>query len=141
MSFKKDLFVFCLFVFGCAWSSFAVWASLVAANHGPVFAGISGPLVVASLVVGIGCRCVGFQSLQLREPLVVAHGPSCSTARGIFWTRDRTQCPLHWQSELVTVGITGATLTCSFLHSCGPTKNTVFFFFQPILISFPHVAP
>ena len=54
-------------------------------------------------------RCTG---LSLSRPLllrstssrragsvVVAHGPSCSTARGIFPDQGLSPCPLHWQAE------------------------------------------
>ena len=54
-------------------------------------------------------RCVG---LSLSRPLLlrstgsrragsvtVAHGPSCSTARGIFPDQGSNPCPLHWQAD------------------------------------------
>ena len=31
--------------------------------------------------------------------VVVAHGPSCSTARGIFPDQGSNPCPLHWQAD------------------------------------------
>ena len=31
--------------------------------------------------------------------VVVAHGPSCSAARGIFPDRGSNPCPLHWQAN------------------------------------------
>ncbi|KAJ8797144.1 hypothetical protein J1605_017372 [Eschrichtius robustus] len=31
--------------------------------------------------------------------VVVAHGPSCSTARGIFPDQGWNPCPLHWQAD------------------------------------------
>ena len=66
-----------------------------------------------SLVVASGghssSRCAG---LSLSRPLllrstgsrragsvVVAHGPSCSAACGIFPDQDSNPCPLHWQAE------------------------------------------
>ena len=66
-----------------------------------------------SLVVASGghssSRCVG---LSLSRPLllwsigsrragsvVVAHGPSCSTACGIFPDQGSNPCPLHWQAD------------------------------------------
>ena len=66
-----------------------------------------------SLVVASGdhssSRCVG---LSLSWPLllwstgsrragsvIVAHGPSCSTARGIFPEQGSNPCPLHWQAD------------------------------------------
>ena len=54
-------------------------------------------------------RCVG---LSLSQPLllqstgsrragsvVVAHGPSCSVACGIFPDQGSNPCPLHWQAD------------------------------------------
>ena len=54
-------------------------------------------------------RCAG---LSLSRPLllrgtgsrragsvVVAHGPGCSTARGIFPDQGSNPCPLHWQAD------------------------------------------
>ena len=66
-----------------------------------------------SLVVASGghssSQCVG---LSLSRPLlsrstgsrragsvVVAHGPSCSTACGIFPDQGSNPCPLHWQAD------------------------------------------
>ena len=54
-------------------------------------------------------RCMG---LSLSRPLllrstgsrhagsvIVAHGPSCSTACGIFPDQGSNSCPLHWQAD------------------------------------------
>ena len=66
-----------------------------------------------SLVVASGghssLRCVG---LSLSRPLllrstgsrsagsvIVAHGPSCSAAYGIFPDQGSNPCPLHWQAD------------------------------------------
>ena len=66
-----------------------------------------------SLVVASGghssSRCAG---LSLLRPLllwstgsrragsvIVAHGPSCSAARGIFPDQGSNPCPLHWQAD------------------------------------------
>ena len=38
-----------------------------------------------------GSRCAG--------SVVVAHGPSCSTACGIFPDQASNPCPLHWQAD------------------------------------------
>ena len=38
-----------------------------------------------------GSRCAG--------SVVVAHGPSCSTACGIFPDQGSNPCPLHWQAD------------------------------------------
>ena len=66
-----------------------------------------------SLVVASGghssSRCAGLslsQPLLLRSTgsrhagsVVVAHGPSCSAACGIFPDKGSNPCPLHWQAD------------------------------------------
>ena len=54
-------------------------------------------------------RCAGLslsRPLLLRSPgsrragsVVVAHGPSCSVACGIFPDQGSNPCPLHWQAD------------------------------------------
>ena len=48
---------------------------------------LSQPLLLRS----IGSRCAG--------SVVVAHGHSCSAARGIFPDQGSNPCPLHWQAD------------------------------------------
>ena len=48
---------------------------------------LSQPLLLRST----GSRCAG--------SVVVAHGPSCSTACGIFPDQGSNPCPLHWQAD------------------------------------------
>ena len=43
------------------------------------------------LLWGTGSRCAG--------SVVVAHGPSCSAACGIFPDQGSNPCPLHWQAD------------------------------------------
>ena len=66
-----------------------------------------------SLVVASGghssLRCAGFslsRPLSLRSTgsrragsVIVAHGPSCSAACGIFPDQGSNPCPLHWQAD------------------------------------------
>ena len=66
-----------------------------------------------SLVVASGrhssSRCAGLslsQPLLLRSTgsrragsVIVAHGPSCSVACGIFPDQGSNPCPLHWQAD------------------------------------------
>ena len=63
----------------------------------------------------VGSRCGGFSGCRAQAgsagPSVVAapglsstglvtvHGPSCSTARGIFLDQGLKQCPLHYQAD------------------------------------------
>ena len=62
-------------------------------ERGPLFIAVRGPLtVVASLVAE--------HKLQRRAgSVVVAHGPSCSVACGIFPDQGSNPCPLHWQAD------------------------------------------
>ena len=74
-----------------------------------VFVSVRGLPVVAASGRHSSSRCTG---LSLSRPLllrstgsrragsaVVAHGPSCSAACGIFPDRGPNPCPLHWQAD------------------------------------------
>ena len=90
--FNKFIYVF-IFYFWLCW----------------VFVSVQG----LSLVVASGgqssSRCAGLslsRPLLLQSPgsrragsIVVAHGPSCSTACGIFPDQGSNPCPLHWQAD------------------------------------------
>ena len=84
---------FYLFIFGCVGSSFSVRGlSLVAASGGHsslLCAGLSlsRPLLLRST----GSRRAG--------SVLVAHGPSCSVASGIFPDQGSNPCPLHRQAD------------------------------------------
>ena len=54
---------------------------------GPLFIAVCGPLLLRST----GSRHAG--------PAIVAHGPSCSAACGIFPDQGSNPCPLHWQAD------------------------------------------
>ena len=63
---------------------------------GPLFIAVRGPLsITASLVAE--------HRLQTRRlsagSVIVAHGPSCSVACGIFPDQGSNPCPLHWQAD------------------------------------------
>ena len=61
-------------------------------KRGPLFIAVRGPLTIAGSLVGsIGSRRAG--------SVVVAHGPSCSAACGIFPDQGLNPCPLHWQAD------------------------------------------
>ena len=71
---------------------FCARASFNCDKWGPLFIAVRGPLTVAaSLVVE--------HRLQTRRLIIVAHGPSCSTACGIFPDQGSNPCPLHWQAD------------------------------------------
>ena len=61
-------------------------------KRGPLFIAVRGPLTIAASLVGsTGSRRAG--------SVVVAHGPSCSAARGIFPDQGSNPCALHWQAD------------------------------------------
>ena len=74
-----------------------------------VFVSVQGLSLVAASGGHSSSRCAG---LSLSRPLllrstgsrlagsvVVAHGPSCSAACGIFPDQGSNPCPLHWQAD------------------------------------------
>ena len=62
-------------------------------KRGPLFIAVRGPLTIRPLLLrSTGSRRAG--------SVVVAHGPSCSVACGIFPDRGPNPCPLHWQADL-----------------------------------------
>ena len=103
-----------------------------------VFVSVRGLSLVAASGVHSSSRCAG---LSLSRPLflrstgsrragsvVVAHGPSCSAACGIFPDQGSNPCPLHWQADsqplhhqgsppalFCTVKLQERRLECSFL--------------------------
>ena len=67
---------------------------------GPLFIAARGPL----LLRGTGSRGAG--------SVVVAHGPSCSVACGIFPDQGSNPCPLHWQADCQPLRHQGSPLNC-----------------------------
>ena len=74
-------------------------------------------------------RCAG---LSLSRPLllrstgsrragsvIVAHGPSRSTACGILPDQDSNPCPLHWQADSQPLRHQGSPIFCVFIFNCG----------------------
>ena len=66
--------------------------SLVAASGGHSSSWCAGLSLSRPLLLrSTGSRCAG--------SVVVAHGPSCSVACGIFPDQGSNPCPLHWQAD------------------------------------------
>ena len=91
---KVFFFLIILFIyFWLCWVFVSVRGlSLVAASGGHSSSRCAGlslswPLLLRST----GSRCAG--------SVVVAHGPSCSVAWGIFPDQGSNPCPLHWQAD------------------------------------------
>ena len=61
---------------------------------------LSRPLLLRST----GPRCTG--------SVIVAHGPSCSAACGIFPDRGLNPCPLHWQADSQPLRHQGSLINC-----------------------------
>ena len=74
-----------------------------------VFVSVRGLFLVAASGGHSSSRCAGLSlswPLLLRSTgsrragsVIVSHGPSCSTACGIFPDQDSNPCPLHWQAD------------------------------------------
>ena len=74
-----------------------------------VFVSVRGLSLAAASGGHSSSRCAGVslsQPLLLRSTgsgragsVIVAHGPSCSVACGIFPDRGTNPCPLHWQAD------------------------------------------
>ena len=76
-------------------------------KRGPLFIVVRGPLtVVASPVGSTGSRRTGSE--------IVAHGPSCSAACGIFPDQGSNLCPLHWQADSQPLRHQGSPWTFSY---------------------------
>ena len=66
--------------------------SLVAASGGHSSSQCAGLSLSRPLLLrSTGSRCTG--------SVIVAHGPSCSAAFGIFPDQGSNPCPLHWQAD------------------------------------------
>ena len=65
---------------------------------------LSQPLLLRST----GSRCAG--------SVVVAHGPSCSAACGIFPDQGSNPCPLHWQADSQPLRHQGSSQTFRIYH-------------------------
>ena len=61
-------------------------------KRGPLFIAVSRPLTIAASLVAEN-------KLQTPGSVIVAHGPSCSAACGIFPDQSSNPCPLHWQAD------------------------------------------
>ena len=74
-----------------------------------VFVSVRGLSLVAASGGHSSSRCAGLSLLRLlllrstgsrrADSVIVAHGPSCSAACGIFPDQGSNPCPLHWQAD------------------------------------------
>ena len=98
-----------------------------------VFISVRGLSLVAASEGHSSSRCAG---LSLSRPLllrskgsrragsaIVAHGPSCSAACGIFPDQGSNLCPLHWQADSQPLRHQGSP-DISF-YSCDRNRNNL----------------
>ena len=83
--------------------------SRVAASGGHSSPRCAGPSLSRPLLLrSTGSRCAG--------SVGVAHGPSCSTACGIFPDQGSNPCPPHWQADSQPLRHHGSPSVVSFLR-------------------------
>ena len=82
--------------------------SLVAASGGHSLSRCTGLSLSRPLLLwSTGSRCAG--------SVIVAHGPSCSAACGIFPDQGSNPCPLHWQADSQPLRHQGSPLKSNFV--------------------------
>ena len=91
-----------------------------------VFVSVRGLSLVAASGGHSSSRCAGLSllwPLSLRSTgsrragsVVVAHGPSCSAACGIFPDQGSNPCPLHWQAASQPLRHQGSPTVRTFHH-------------------------
>ena len=86
-------YLFIYFIFGCVGSSFLcegflqLWQAGATLHRGAQASSLSRPLLLRSTDSRRACS------------VVVAHGPGCSAACGIFPDQGSNPCSLHWQAD------------------------------------------
>ena len=96
-----------LFIFGCVGSSFLHELSLVVASGGHSSSRCAGLALSRPLLLwSTGSRRAG--------SVIVAHGPSCSAACGIFPDQGPNPCPLHRQADSQPLRHQGSPKAVSF---------------------------
>ena len=109
-----------------------------------VFVSVRGLSLVAASGGHSSSPCAG---LSLSRPLllrstgsrragsaIVAHGPSCSAAYGIFPDRGSNPCPLHWQADSQPLHHQGSPISLYF--NLSSHRDTFFgiLIFQNLLV-------
>ena len=126
-------FFFNLFIyFWLCWVFISVRGlSLVAASGGHSSSRCAGLSLSRPLLLqSTGSRCT--------DSVVVAHGPSCSTACGILPDQGSNPCPLHWQADFQPLRHQGSPFNV-FLRLMFFNQKA---FYKIILASYnPHIFP
>ena len=102
-------FYFLFFYLWLCWAFVSVWGlSLVVASGGHSSSRCAGLSLPRPLLLrSTGSRHAG--------SVIVAHGPSCSTACGIFPDQGSNPCPLHWQADSQPLHHQGSPLILTFI--------------------------
>ena len=106
-----------------------------------VFVSVQGLSLVA---VSGGHSSLWFAGLSLSWPLllqstdsrragsvIVAHGPSCSAACGIFPDQGSNPCPRHWQADSQPLRHQGSPLFLVFLRSLHTVLHSGYIIYIP----------
>ena len=92
-------------------------------EQGLLFIAVHGLFIAVASLVEHSLWACGLQYLWYTGSVVVAHGLSCSAARGIFPDQGSSPCPLHWQEDSQPLRHQGSP--SSFLKQhllCHPSK-------------------
>ena len=113
--------IFLFFYFWLCWVFVSVRGlSLVAASGGHSSSQCAGLSLSRPLLLrSTGSRCAG--------SVVVAHGPSCSAACGIFPEQGSNPCPLHWQADSQPLHHQGSPTWCFLITMSYYKKNHLFY--------------
>ena len=105
------LFIYLFIYFWLCWAFISVQGlSPVAASGGNSSSRCAGLLLLRPLLLRS-------TSSRRAGSVVVAHGPSCSTACGIFPDQGSNLCPLHWQADSQPLRHQGSPHHIFFIHS------------------------
>ena len=111
--------------------------SLVAASGGHSSSRCAGLSLPRPLLLGsTGSRCAG--------SVIVAHGPSCSAACGIFPDQGSNPCPLHWQADSQPLRHQGSPIVLFLLASWPCCRRAFAFAVSSAWLPVPpdtHIAP
>ena len=99
--------------------------SLVAASGGHSSSRCAGLSLSRPLLLRrTGSRRAG--SVVMARSVVVAHGPSCSAACGIFPDQGSNPCPLHWQADSQPLHHQGSPRAVFLMYSKCKFNYTMF---------------
>ena len=108
-----------------------------------VFVSVRGHSLVAASGGHSSSRCTGLSllwPLLLRSTgsrragsVVVAHGPNCSAACGIFPDQGSNPCPLHWQADSQPLRHQGSLMILNWIIYHTEVQNSDLKFFNSLI--------